>query len=79
VNKAIALAFAAGTVFFAGGCMNHNTANWEYKTETLYLRAGLDPNELNKEAKDGWEFVSATAIPNDSNEGAIVVFKRRAN
>ena len=78
MKKHIALGLVASTLFLAGCCTTHKTAHWEYKTQTLYLAAGLDPTDLNKAAKDGWEFVSATAIPNDPNQGAVVVFKRRA-
>jgi len=62
------------------GCVTHRCCKmqpqWEYKTETLYLKASLNQEALNKAAADGWEFVSATAIPNDPNEGAIAIFKR---
>lgn len=78
MKKSIALIITASTLVLAGCCTTHRTAHWEYKTETLFLRAGLDPKDLNAAAKDGWEFVSATPIPNDQNEGAVVVFKRKA-
>jgi len=78
MKKHIALGLVASTLFLAGCCTAHKTAHWEYKTQTLFLAAGLDPVDLNKAAKDGWEFVSATPIPNDPNQGAVVVFKRRA-
>ena len=79
MKKQITLMFAAGTLFLAGCCAPHKTAHWEYKTQTLYLGGGLNPDALNAAAKDGWEFVSATAIPNDVNRGAVAVFKRRTN
>ena len=78
MKKIIALTFAVSTLVLAGCCTTHKTAHWEYKTQTLYLAAGLDPDTLNANAKDGWEFVSATPIQNDPNHGAVVVFKRRA-
>jgi len=77
MKKHIALGLVAGILFLAGCCTTHKTARWEYKTETLYLNANLDPSDLNANAKDGWEFVSATPKPNDPNQGAVVVFKRR--
>jgi hypothetical protein len=74
--KYLLLLFLASFVS-VGCCTTHSkTAKWEYKTQTLYLAANLDPADLNKAATDGWEFVSATAIPNDPNQGAVVVFKR---
>jgi hypothetical protein len=78
MRKSIALLFAASSLFLPGCCTAPQTAHWEYKTETLYAGGGLNPNALNKEGKNGWEFVSATAIPNDPNRGVIVVFKRQA-
>ena len=72
----IALGLVASTLFLAGCCTTHKTAHWEYKTDTLYLGAGLNPEVLNANAKDGWEFVSATADPHRENQ-AVVVFKRR--
>jgi PBP1b-binding outer membrane lipoprotein LpoB len=77
MKKIVALTLAAGTLFLAGCCTTHKTARWEYRTQTLYLRAGLDQKDLNAAGKDGWEFVSATPIPNDQNLGAVAVFKRR--
>jgi len=77
MKKTVALTLAASTLFLAGCCTAHKTAHWEYKTQTLYLGGGLNPNTLNANAKDGWEYVSATVIPNDQNGGAIAVFKRR--
>jgi hypothetical protein len=70
------LVLVLASFVFAGCCTMHKTAQWEYKSETLYLKANLDPDALNKAATDGWQFVSATAIPNDPNQGAVVVFKR---
>jgi hypothetical protein len=77
MKKALALTLVASTLFLAGCCTSHKTAQWEYKTQRLFLGADLDPGDLNKAAKDGWEFVSATPVPNDQNQSAIVVFKRR--
>jgi uncharacterized lipoprotein YajG len=77
MKKHIALGLIASTWFLAGCCTTHKTAHWEYKTQTLYLNADLDPGTLNANAKDGWEFVSATPKTNDPNNGAVVVFKRR--
>ena len=79
MKNSIALGVVAGTLFLAGCCTSHQAAaHWEYKTQTLYLAAGLNPGALNANAKEGWEFVSATPLPNDPNQSAVVVFKRRA-
>ena len=77
MKKHIALGLVASTLFLAGCSTPHKTAHWEYKTQTLYLAADLDPGTLNANAKDGWEFVSATPKQNDPNQSAVVVFKRR--
>ena len=77
MKKHIALGLAASTLFLAGCCTTHKMAHWEYKTETLYLNAGLNPGTLNANAKEGWEFVSATPKSNDPNNSAVAVFKRR--
>ena len=77
MKKNIALGLVASTLFLAGCCTTPKTAHWEYKTETLYLNADLNPGTLNANAKGGWEFVSATPKPNDPNNSAVVVFKRR--
>jgi len=77
MKKHIALGLVASTLFLAGCCTTHKAARWEYRTQTLYLRAELDQKDLNAAGKDGWELVSATPIPNDQNLGAVVVFKRR--
>ena len=77
MKKHIALGLVASTLFLAGCCTPPKTAHWEYKTETLYLGAGLNPDTLNTYAKNGWEFVSATPKQNDPNQSAVAVFKRR--
>ena len=79
MKKHIALGLVASTLFLAGCCTVHKTAHWEYKTETLSVAAALNAGTLNAYAKDGWEFVSATAVSNDPNLGSVVVFKRRAH
>jgi hypothetical protein len=77
MKKLIVLLLATSTLFVAGCCTAHKTARWEYKTQTLYLGAELNPGTLNANAKDGWEFVSATPIQNDPNKVAVAVFKRK--
>ena len=77
MKKHIALGLVACTLFLAGCCTAHKTAHWEYKTQRLYLDAELNPGDLNKAAKDGWEFVSATPVSNTPDHSAIVVFKRK--
>ena len=72
----IALGLVASTLFLAGCCAMHKTAHWEYKTQTVYPAADLNPDVLNADAKDGWEFVFATP-KNDGNNSVIVVFKLR--
>jgi uncharacterized lipoprotein YajG len=76
MKQHIALGLIASALLLAGCCTTHNTAHWEYKTQTLFLNADLDSGTLNANAKDGWEFVSATPKPNDPNNGAVVVFRR---
>ena len=76
MKKHIALGLVASTLVLAGCCTTQKMAHWEYKTETLYLNANLNSGTLNANAKDGWEFVSATPKPNDPNKSAVVVFKR---
>jgi protein involved in sex pheromone biosynthesis len=77
MKKHIALGLVASTIFLAGCCTSHKTAHWEYKTQTLNLTAQQSAGILNANAKDGWEFVSATPITNDPMNGSVVVFKRR--
>ena len=75
--RSITLGLAASTVFLAGCCTGHKTAQWEYMTKPFFAGSQIDADILNANAKDGWEYVSATVIPNDQNGGAIAVFKRR--
>lgn len=76
--KRIIMGFTAAGVLIASGCSSTRAAHWEYKTEELYLDAKLNPDKLNDLAKQGWQLVSITAVPNDLNQAAVAVFKRHA-
>ena len=78
MKKSIALIFAASTLFLAGCCTTPHVTKWEYKVTDMYLsQQGALEKKINDLVADGWEFVSATPKPNDPNQSAVVVFKRR--
>ena len=77
MKKAAAFTLIAGSLFLAGCCTVHRTAHWEYMTQRLYINGDFQAETLNGNAREGWEFVSATPIPDDPNKAVLVVFKRR--
>ena len=78
MKKHIALGLVASTLFLAGCCTTHHAKHWEYKTQTVFLDTQFGDQFLNLTAKDGWEFVSVTAIPKDTDNKGVAVFRRLA-
>jgi hypothetical protein len=67
MKKAIALIFAASTLFLAGCCTTPQSAKWEYKVAAPpHAPAGAGPQEykdltqafLNDLGKDGWVLIT---------------------
>jgi len=68
------LVLVLASFVFAGCCTMHKTAQWEYKTTTLYPTGPSAESEINKLGKDGWQLVAVVDANSGSN--AIYYFKR---
>jgi hypothetical protein len=73
MKKHIALGLVASTLFLAGCCTSHKTANLEYMTHTVFL----PPDVVNANAKDGWKYDSAWISSSDPS-GVHILYKRQA-
>ena len=79
MKKIVTLLVAVVMTLVAGCCTTHHTTAWEYKTQTVFLDTQFGEKFLNQPAKDGWEFISVTAIPKDDSNKAVAVFRRPAH
>ncbi len=65
MKKAVALTFAASTLFLAGCCTVHHATIWEYKTVGSI-------QEVNQLASQGWTLAAVAPVHMGAGSGAGV-------